>query len=142
MSPHLRMLSVSVIRESCPRYVGPYKILAKVGEVAYKLELAPSLAQIHNVFHISSLRKYVADPTHILKPEPLQIADNLTYKEEPVPILDEKNQTLRNRKVIFLLKVLWCSHAIEEATWELESDMSQKYPHLFNNAFELSVRKI
>jgi hypothetical protein len=112
-----------------PRFIGPFEILERVGPVAYRLALPPSIAGVHIVFHVSLLRKYVSDPTHVLEYEPLQIKENLTYVEEPVRILDRKEQHLRT-KVIPLVKVLWRNHGVEEASWELESDMYEKYPQL------------
>ena len=98
-----------------PRYIGPYEIVDKVGEVAYRLGLPSELANIHDVFHVSLLRKYIANPSHILKEQPIQLKENLTYEEHPVEILDRRDQVLRN-KVISLVKVLWRSHTVEEAT--------------------------
>ena len=113
-----------------PRYIGPYEIVDKVGEVAYRLRLPSELANIHDVFHVSMLRKYIADPSHILKEQPVQLKENLTYEEHPVEILDRRDQVLRN-KVISLVKVLWRSHTVEEATWEPKAQMRLQYPHLF-----------
>ena len=124
-----------------PRYVGPYRILAKVGDVAYKLELPTALSLVHNVFHVSSLRKYVADPTHILEAEPLQITPRLTYEEQPVAILDRDTQHLRTRSIDTVL-VLWRNHDNTEATWELEETMRQKYPHLFGEAFAIQIARM
>jgi hypothetical protein len=88
-----------------PRFVGPFEILEKVGTVAYRLVLPPNLAGVHNVFHISILRKYVLDPTHILDSKPLQIRPNMTYKEASIKVLDRKEPALRN-KSISLVKIL------------------------------------
>ena len=93
----------------------PYVIVDKVGEVAYRLRLLLDLANIHDVFHVSMLRKYIANPSHILMEQPIQLKENLTYEEHPVEILDRRDQVLRN-KVISLVKVLWRSHTVEEAT--------------------------
>ena len=109
----------------------PYEIVDKVGEVAYRLRLPLELANIHDLFHVSMLRKYIADPSHILKEQPIQLKENLTYKEHPVEILDRRDQVLRN-KVISLVKVLWRSHTVEKATWEPEAQMRHQYPHLFS----------
>ena len=105
-----------------PRYIGPYEIVDKVGEVAYRLRLPSELANIHDVFHVSMLHKYIADPSHILKEQPIQLKENLTYEEHPVEILDRRDQVLR-KKVIPLVKVLWRNHGAEEATWEPEAQM-------------------
>jgi hypothetical protein len=113
-----------------PRFVGPFEILERVGPVAYRLALPPSLAGVHDVFHLSMLRKYVPDPTHVLKYEPIQLQENLTYEEIPVKLLDHKVQELRTKSIPFV-KVLWRNHEIEEASWELEDEIRKKYPSLF-----------
>ena len=105
-----------------PRYIGPYRIVERIGEVAYQLEFPSDLDRIHDVFHVSMLRKYIPDPSHVLTEQPVEIQENLTYEEEPVQILDRQEQVLRN-KTIPLVKVLWRSHSIEEATWETEAQM-------------------
>ena len=113
-----------------PRFIGPFQILDRVGAVAYRIALPPSLSGVHNVFHVSMLRKYVSDPTHVLSYEHLQLDQDLSYEEKPVQILDRKDKVLRNRTVP-LVKVLWRNIKSEEATWELESDMQSRYPELF-----------
>ncbi|KAM6556474.1 hypothetical protein CsatB_003493 [Cannabis sativa] len=113
-----------------PRYVGPFQILDRVGSVAYRIALPPSLSGVHNVFHVSQLRKYVSDPSHVLSYETLGLQEDLSYNERPVKILDQKDRILRN-KTITLVKVLWRNSVVEEATWELESDMREQYPELF-----------
>jgi hypothetical protein len=101
-----------------PRYVGPFMITEIVGPVAYRVELPPELAEVHDVFHVSTLRRYVLDPLHVVDFKPLQIQANLRYEELPVQILDRKEQKLRT-KTIALVKVLWRNHDVEEASWEL-----------------------
>ena len=88
-----------------PRYIGPYQIIERIGPVAYKLNLPDELSRIHNVFHVSMLRKYVYDSSHVLKDLPIHIEENLTYEEQPVEILDRRDQVLRT-KIIPLVKVL------------------------------------
>ena len=114
-----------------PRYIGPYEIVSKVGPVAYKLKLPPELSRIHDTFHVSMLRKYIPDPSHVLREQPVQLKENLTYEEIPVQIVDRKEQVLRS-KVIPLVKVLWKNHESEAATWEPEAQMHHQYPHLFS----------
>ena len=113
-----------------PRYIGPFEILARVGKVAYRLALPSSMSGIHDVFHVSMLKKYIADPSHVLEQETVEVSPQVTYVEYPVQILDRKEKELRNRR-ISLVKVLWRNHAVEEATWEREDEMRQKYPTLF-----------
>ncbi|XP_071902715.1 uncharacterized protein [Coffea arabica] len=98
-----------------PRFVGPYKIIQRVGNVAYKLELPPSLSRIHNVFHVSTLKKYHPDPSHILQSESIEIDEIFTYEEKPVKLLDRKVKELRNKQIP-LVKVLCRNHGLEEAT--------------------------
>ena len=114
------------------RSVGPFEILERVGPVAYKLALPPALSGIHSVFHISILRRYVSNPTHILSYKSLKVQEDLSYEEMPMEILDRKDQVLRN-KTICLVKVLWRNHSKGEASWEREDEMKSKYPHLFQN---------
>ncbi|KAM6587662.1 hypothetical protein CsatA_010267 [Cannabis sativa] len=113
-----------------PRFIGPFEILEKVGQVAYRLALPPSLSAVHNVFHVSMLRKYVSDPMHVLSYETLELQPDLSYDEQPVQILDRKEKVLRT-KTISLVKVLWRNSKVEEATWELETDMRAQHPELF-----------
>ncbi|CAN6694861.1 unnamed protein product [Malus baccata var. baccata] len=98
--------------------------------VAYRLELPPELSKVHNVFHVSMLRHYISDPSHVIPLQPLEINPDLTYDEEPVTILDWKDKVLRN-KTVSLVKVLWRNHSVEEATWETEDRMREMYPRLF-----------
>ena len=113
------------------RYIGPYEIVSKVGLVAYKLKLPLELSRIHDTFHVSMLRKYISDPSHVLREHPVQLKENLTYEETPVQIVDRKERVLRS-KVIPLVKVLWKNHEREAATWEPEAQMRRQYPQLFS----------
>jgi hypothetical protein len=116
--------------ELSPRYVGPFLVTEVVRPVAYIVELPSNLASGHDVFHVSTLRKYVHDPLHVIDFEPLQVQADLKYEEKPVQILDRKVQQLRT-KTIPLVKVLWHNHEVEEASWELEQEIRSKYPYLF-----------
>ncbi|KAM2166506.1 hypothetical protein ACFX1R_040508 [Malus domestica] len=98
-----------------PRYIGPYLITKRVGEVVYRLELPSELSKVHDVFHVSMLRHYISDPSHVIPHQPLEINSDLTYDEEPVTILDWKDKELRN-KTMHLVIVLWRNHSVEEAT--------------------------
>ncbi|XP_074300142.1 uncharacterized protein LOC141631356 [Silene latifolia] len=112
------------------KFIGTYEILDRVGEIAYRLTLPPSLDRVHNVFHVSQLRKYVGDPSHMLKVENIELEEGLTYAEVPKEILDSKVRMTRNGETV-LLMVLWSNHNVEETTWELEEAMRECYPHLF-----------
>ncbi|XP_018841941.2 uncharacterized protein LOC109006946 [Juglans regia] len=113
-----------------PRYIGSFEILEKIGAAAYRLALPPQFSAMHDVFHVSMLQKYVHDPTHVLDYAPLQVHKDFSYEEMPVLILDREVRVLRN-KTIPRVKVLWNHHTEQEATWEHEDDMRDKYPTLF-----------
>ncbi|XP_062118329.1 uncharacterized protein LOC133831943 [Humulus lupulus] len=113
-----------------PRFIGPFEVLEKVGKVAYRLALLPPFSNVHDVFHVSLLRKYIQDPSHVLNYEPIEVEQDLTYEEKFVKIHDIIEEELRNKK-ISLVKVLWRSSNIEEMTWEQEDEMRSKYPESF-----------
>ncbi|WMV08284.1 hypothetical protein MTR67_001669 [Solanum verrucosum] len=105
-----------------PRYVGPYRILKRIGKVAYELKLPADLAAVHPVFHISLLKKCVGDPASIVPLESVAVKDSLSYKDVPVEILDRQVRRLRNKEVASV-KVLLRSQSVEGATWEAEAAM-------------------
>ncbi|KAL0540968.1 hypothetical protein IC582_020994 [Cucumis melo] len=113
-----------------PRFVGSFEILERIGPVAYRFALPPSLSAVHDVFHVSMSRKYVTDPSHVVDYESLEIDENLRYSKQPVEVLAREVKMLRNREIP-LIKVLWRNHRVEEATWEREDDMRARYPELF-----------
>ena len=119
-----------MVKKLSPRYIGPYQIIKKIGPVTYHIALPPRLSNIHPVLHVSQLRKYVHDPSHIITEEPLQVARDLTYHPRPSMIVGNDTKQLR-QKSIPLVKVIWEGLTPEEATWKLEDDMRQKYPELF-----------
>ena len=114
-----------------PRFIGPFEVLERVSNLAYRLALPPNLSSVHNVFHVSMLRKYVFDPSHVLSYDPLEIREDLTYEEQPERILQREEKVLR-RKIIAFVKILWKNHTLREATWEREEEMKAKYPQLFD----------
>ena len=105
-----------------PRFIGPYEVIEKVGPGAYHLALPPDLEKIHNVFHVSMLRRYRSDPSHVVSSETIELRPNLTYEEETVEILAHEVKELRNKKIL-LVNVLWRNHKTEEAAWESEETM-------------------
>ena len=74
-----------------PRFIGPYEIMSKVGPVAYRLKLPPELSRIPDIFHVSMLRKYIPDPSHVLREQPVQLKENMTYEEIPMQNVDRKD---------------------------------------------------
>jgi hypothetical protein len=113
-----------------PRYIGPYQIQVRRGEVAYQLSLPESLSAVHDVFHVSQLKKCLRVPEEQLPTEDLEVQEDLTYIEKPIQIL-ETIDWVTSRRTIRMCKVRWGHHSEEEATWEREDDMRAKYPELF-----------
>ncbi|WMV29504.1 hypothetical protein MTR67_022889 [Solanum verrucosum] len=113
-----------------PRYIGPYRISKRIGNVAYELELPQELVAVRPVFHISLLKKYMGDPSLIITTEDIGIKDSLSYEEILVQILDRLVHKLRTKEVASV-KVLWRNQFVKEATWKNEEDMKKIYPNLF-----------
>ncbi|WVZ58444.1 hypothetical protein U9M48_008720 [Paspalum notatum var. saurae] len=111
-----------------PRYIGPFKITERCGSVAYRLDLQPHLAAVHDVFHVSKLKKCLRVPEEVVvDTSQIHIQLDLTYEEQPVKILDQKQKSTRQRTINFY-KVQWRNHSVEEATWEQEEFFQTKYP--------------
>ena len=132
VSPMKGVMRFSKKEKLAPRYIGPFEILERIGMVVYRLDLPSNMSQVHPVFHVSMLRKYISDPSHVLQPQSVELNENLTFEEEPVAIVDYQVRQLRS-KVIPKVKVLWGSNSVEEHTWETEADMRAMYPYLFPN---------
>ncbi|KAD4982375.1 hypothetical protein E3N88_19046 [Mikania micrantha] len=113
-----------------PRFVGPFKILERIGPVAYRLELPLELSNIHDVFHVSNLKKCLTDESLIVPLEEIHIDEKLQFSEEPVEVMDRETKVLK-RSRIPIVKVRWNSQRGPEYTWEREDQMKAKYPHLF-----------
>ena len=122
-----------------PRFIGPFEILSRVGEVAYKLALPPSLSAVHPVFHVSMLRKYIPDESHVISLDSVELGQDLTFEEEPIAILDRKIRKLRTKEIASV-KVQWKHLSVGEATWETESDKRARYPQLQVITFTLCSR--
>jgi hypothetical protein len=117
-----------------PRYVGPLKVIDHKGEVAYQLELPLQLLDVHNLFHVSQLKKCLWVPEEQLPMEELDLGRDLTYNERLVKILDTAERVIHN-KVIRMCKVQWNHHTEDEATWEHEEELRVGYPDLFPSTF-------
>lgn len=115
-----------------PRYVGPFEILERIGPVAYKLKLPQELRGIHDTFHVSNLKKCLSDDTQPIPLEDIRIDHKLHFVEKPIEIVDRDVKKLK-RSRIRLVKVKWNYKQGPEFTWELEDQMKQKYPHLFQS---------
>ncbi|KAI3827880.1 hypothetical protein L1987_01968 [Smallanthus sonchifolius] len=115
-----------------PRYVGPFKILERIGKVAYKLELPPSLGNVHPTFHVSNLKKCHADENLHIPLDDVRIDETMHFVERPVEIMDREIKQLK-RSRIPIVKVRWESKRGPEFTWEREDQMKLKYPHLFTD---------
>jgi hypothetical protein len=110
-----------------PHYIGPYEIKGTCGPVAYKLKLPPHMSALHDVFHVSQLKKCVRLPTEVLSKPKLEIEPDLSYQEHPIKILDRKERSTR-AKSIKMYKIQWSHHSEEEATWETEDFLRSHYP--------------
>ncbi|GJY30770.1 putative reverse transcriptase domain-containing protein, partial [Tanacetum coccineum] len=122
-----------------PRYVGPFKIINRIGPVAYKLELPDELCRIHKTFHVSNLKKCLADENLIIPLKEIQLDDKLHFIEESVEIMDREVKQLKQSRIP-IVKVRWNSQRGPEFTWEREDYFKSKYPHLFSNKKKASMR--
>ena len=115
-----------------PRFIGPFEILKRVDTVAYRLPLPPSIAGVHEVFHVSMLRRYTPDLAHVVDWGDFEVDTDGTFEEGSVCITDSRDQVLRS-KTVRLVRVLWQHHGVEQSTWESEDTMRATYPFLFRN---------
>jgi hypothetical protein len=131
VSPMRGMRRFKVKGKLSPRFIDPFKILERKGEVAYKLELPDSLSNMHEVFHVSQLKKCLRVPEKQLPMEEFNVNEDLTYSEYPIRILETYRRITRS-KVINICKVQWSHHSEYEATWEREDELRAELPHLFS----------
>ncbi|GJV20955.1 reverse transcriptase domain-containing protein [Tanacetum coccineum] len=114
-----------------PRYVGPFEIVERVGPVAYRLKLPQELSCVHDTFHVSNLKKCLAEPDVQVPLDEIEIDENLRFVEEPIEIVERDVKKLKRRRIP-LVKVRWNSRQGAEYTWEHEDQFRMKYPHLFS----------
>ncbi|XP_073226994.1 uncharacterized protein [Cicer arietinum] len=112
-----------------PKFIGPYHILRRVSLVAYQIALPPSLAKLHDVFHVSQLRKYMVDPSHIIMLDDIQLKKNIYFVIPPLSIGDRTTNHIQGKEIT-LVNVIW-DQTTGDATWELEEKMRELYPNLF-----------
>ena len=115
-----------------PGFIGPFEILERVEVVGYQLTLPPSMSGVHEVFHVSMLRKYTPDPAHVVDWGQIEVDTDETFEEGLVCILDNRDQVFR-RKTVRLVRVLWRHYEVEESTWEREDTMRATYSFLFRD---------
>ena len=115
-----------------PRFIRPFELLERLGTIAYRLALLPNMSGVHEVFHVSMLRRYTPDPTHVVDWGEIEVDIDGTFKEGIVCIMDRRDQVLR-RKTVRLVRVLWRHHGVEESTWDREDTMRATYTFLFRD---------
>jgi hypothetical protein len=135
VSPMRRLRRFKIRGKLAPRYIGPFKILEQRGEVAYQLELQPQLSDVHDVFHISQLRKCLRVPEEQMPLEELTVGEDLTYQEYSVKILDTSEKVSRNNRYK-MCKLQSSNHTEKEATWEKEDQLKAEFPEIFSNLSE------
>ena len=130
VSPMRGIRRFNVKGKLAPWYIGPFKVLERKGEVAYRLELPTNLSGVHDVFHISQLKKCLRVPEEQAPLEGLDVQEDLTYIEHPVKILETSERVTRNKR-IKMCRVQWSHHSEAEATWEREDELRKTYSDLF-----------
>ncbi|GJW98600.1 hypothetical protein Tco_0180408 [Tanacetum coccineum] len=119
-------------RKLSPRYIGPFKILARVGHVAYTLELPEELKGIHSTFHVLNLKKCLAEGDIVIPMDEIQLDNKLHMIEEPVEIVDREVKRLKQSRIP-IIKVRWNLQRGPKFTWEHEDQIKNKYPYLFTS---------
>jgi hypothetical protein len=127
VSPTKGVQRFGIKEKLAPRYIGPFEITEACGLVAYRIRLPTQLAAIHDVFHISQLKKCIKVPTEVIEQQAIEIEPDLFYVEQPLQILDTKERVTR-RKKLKMYKILWDHHTIDEATWETEDYLRKNFP--------------
>ncbi|GJY05437.1 hypothetical protein Tco_0371377 [Tanacetum coccineum] len=132
VSPHKGVIRFGKRGKLNPRYIRPFKILERIGPVAYKLELLEELSNVQNTLHISNLKKCLFDESLVIPMKELRFNDKLNFVEEPMEIMDREVKQLKQSRIP-IVKVRWNSKRGPEFTWECEDQIRAKHPHLFSN---------
>ena len=127
ISPMKRVIQFRVRGKLSPRYTEPFEILERIGKVAYRLALPPALEGVHSVFHVSQLRRYVDNESHVLDHSELGLQTYLSYTEQLISIIGHSVKILKNMEILLVL-VSWNRHSPDEATWEREDVIRERYP--------------
>jgi hypothetical protein len=131
VKPHKSLIKFGKGAKLSPIFLGPFKIVVRKGPMAYRLALPNSLRCMHDVFHVSVLRHYISDPTHVIDMSSFQVSDEGALTAEPVHILDHCVRQLRHR-MVDQVKVQWDNYSLHSVTWEDAYDMHQQFPFLFD----------
>jgi hypothetical protein len=129
VSPMKGVKRFGVKEKLAPRYIEPFPILEKCGTVAYKLDLPPSLAGVHDIFHMLQLKKCLKAPMDIVLPEVTPLEADLSYPENSIKVLDQKDRVTRHKTIKFF-KIQWGNHSEEDATWESEDFLHSRHPEV------------
>jgi hypothetical protein len=110
-----------------PRYIGRYHIIDKYGPLSYQVELQSKLSGVHNMFHVSQLKRYLKPPTDVVVEDTIPLEPDLMYKVYPTKLLDQQGRVTRHKTTRFY-KVQWNDNSKDEATWEQEDFLGSNYP--------------
>ncbi|GJR04647.1 hypothetical protein Tco_0527631 [Tanacetum coccineum] len=131
VSPWKRVVRFGKKEKLAPRYVGPFEIVECVGKVAYRLKLPQELSCVHDTFHVSNLKKCLAEPDVQVPFDEIEIDEKMHFFKEPIEIVERDVKKLKRRRIP-LVKVRWNSRQGAKYTWEREDQFQKKYPHLFS----------
>ncbi|GJS02751.1 hypothetical protein Tco_0319259 [Tanacetum coccineum] len=130
VSPWKRVIHFGKRGKLNPRYIGPFKVLAKVGTIDYRLELPQQLSRFHSMFHVSNLKKCLSNEPLAITLDEIHIDDKLYFVKEPVEIMDLEVKWLKQSRIP-IIKIRWNSRRGPEFTWERKDQFRKKCPHLF-----------
>ena len=130
VSPMKGVTRFGVKGKLAPRYIGPFPIIERCGQLAYRLQLLEHLSAVHNVFHVSQLKKCLRPPDKVADIEGVELEPDLTYAEYPIRVVDQKDRVTRSRTIKWY-KVQWNQHLEEEATWESEDFLLENFPEFY-----------